>query len=117
MANGKSVTVLVKNSPFRGNFCEEAMRASIGLASTIDNHTIKLVFIGDGVWFSLKDIKQKEFLKYIISFKAFSMDIAIEKESLEKLNIVDDKVAEDFKIKSRAEILQILKSSDHVFTF
>jgi len=117
VSEGKKITILVKESPFHGNFCEEALRASVGLAQTTENHFVRTVFVDNGVWFCTKDLKNKEFLKYRIAFKSFSMFLHVEKEALNNFDIDEENISSDFKISPRAEISKILLESDHVFTF
>lgn len=117
MSTSKKITILIKDSPYSGDFCEEALRACVGLKQTEEKHIVNACFVADGVWFCSKSLKQKEFLKYILAFKSFAMDLNIEKESLDKLKLTSENISSDFKIISRADISKILLDSDHVFTF
>ena len=117
MSAGKKITILVKDSPLHGDFCEEAMRACVGLKQTEEKNDVRICFVEDGVWICSKDLKQKEFLKYVMAFKSFSIDMNVEKESLDRVKMTSENISSDFKIISRADISKILIDSDHVFTF
>ena len=115
MAENKKITILVKSTPFRGNFCEEALRAVLGLTHTLENNVVRAVFIGDGVWFAIKDMKQ--FMKYMISFTSLGIGLHLEKESVVARNIGEAYIAEGFKMTDSEEISKIFQDSDFVLTF
>ncbi len=111
----KNIIIMIKSSPFRGSFCEEALRASVGLRTTIEKNEIKVVFISDGVWFGLKDMKQ--FAKYSISLASLELPLIIEKESMELLKIKQEDLGSGYKIMSRNEISKLLKEAEIVITY
>ena len=115
MAENKKIIILVKSSPFKGNFCEEALRSVLGLTHTLENNNVRAVFIGDGVWFSVKDMKQ--FMKYMISFTSLGIGLFLERESVEWRNISTDRIADGFSVASREDISKIFKESDFVLSF
>lgn len=117
MSKGKKVAVIINHSPFSGNFCEEGLRAAAGMGQSQQEHSMKLFLIGDGVWFGLKNSRQHDFLKYIMALKAIDMEMILEQESLDNRKIKTGQLVPDFKVLPRAEILKMIKISNHVITY
>lgn len=113
--SGKKITLIVKSSPFRGSFCEEALRATLGMNETIDENKINIVFVSDGVWFAMEDMNK--FMKYTIAFTSLKMPLYLEKESLEEKGIKESELASGFTVKDRSEISKILLDAEAVISY
>lgn len=110
----KTVVVTINHPPFSGNFCEEGLRTVVGVQLSIEAHQVKTVLLGDGIYFALKDMKQDDFQKYLLTMKSMKMDFYLEEESVNEKHVSRDRISDDFKIVPRKEILALLKESDHV---
>ncbi len=114
----KNIVVLIHHAPFAGNYCTEGLRAIVGTGQAIDGQSVKSVFLGDGVYFGLKDISRDDRVrKYTRIFIGMGMDVYLEDESLQKKSLSSEHLSPDFKIIPRAEILKLLKEADHVLSF
>lgn len=51
----KTVIVTINHPPFSGNFCEEGLRTIVGTQMAVEEQMIRAVFLGDGVYFGLKE--------------------------------------------------------------
>ncbi len=117
MANGKKILIFISHTPFSGSFCEEGLRFALGVGNALVKHDVAIVLIGDGVWFSLKSLNQRDFEKYVKAFSVMNMGLIIEKESLEKTGLSQDIIKSEFKIMARQEIFELIKGSDFTISF
>lgn len=113
----KTVIITINHPPYSGNLCEEALRTVVGTHLAVDDQIVKTVFLGDGIYFGLKDLKQQDFLKYLKTIKSMKMDIFLEEESIKERKIDKEMLHKDFKVIPRSEILAFLKEADHVMAF
>lgn len=113
----KTIIITFNHPPFSGNFCQEGLRAVVGTQLSIDEQDVKTIFMGDGVYFGLKDVEQQDFQKYLKTMKSSEMDIYLEEESINERHIQKEQLNSDFKILPRTEVLKLFKESDHVLAF
>ena len=84
----------------------------MGIGNTRFNHKVTTVLINDGVWLALDTVSERDFEKYLKAFYAMDMEFIIERESLEKRKISEDKIKASFIVKARAEIFDYIKEAD-----
>jgi sulfur relay (sulfurtransferase) DsrF/TusC family protein len=114
----KNIVVLIHHAPFAGNYCTEGLRTIVGTEQAIDGQSVKSVFLGDGVYFGLKDVANDERIrKFTKTFTGMGMKVYIEEESLVKKSLSSEHISKDFQVLSRTDILKILKEADHVLSF
>lgn len=114
----KNIVVLIHHAPFAGNYCTEGLRTIVGTEQAIDGQSVKSVFLGDGVYFGLKDVSMDDRLrKYTKTFIGMGMSVYLEEESLKKKSLSSENISQDFKVLTCAEILKLLKEADHVLSF
>ena len=114
--NDKIVT-FITHSPFCGGFCEEGLRFTLGAGTSMISHDLSLVLVGDGVWFAIKTLEQRDFDKYVKAFSALDGAMIVERESLKERNISEDLLKSEFQVMSRAEVFEILRSSDFSISY
>lgn len=112
MSDGKKIVTFISHTPFGSPFCEEGLRFALGCSNTRFNHKVTTILINDGVWLALDTITERDFEKYLKAFYAMDMEFIIERESLEKRKISEDKIRASFMIKNRAEIFDYIKEAD-----
>lgn len=117
MADSKKIVIFITHTPFCGDFCEEGLRLALGTGNSMISHDVTLVFAGDGVWFALKSLQQRDFEKYIKALSALDGTMIIEKESLDDRKIAEDMIKPEIQIMSRAAIFEILKESDFSISY
>lgn len=114
----KNIVVLIHHAPFAGYYCTEGLRTIVGTEQAIDGQSIKSVFLGDGVYYGLKDVSMDDRLrKYTKTFIGMGMSVYLEDESLKMKSLSSENISQDFKVLTRAEILKLLKDADHVLSF
>jgi len=114
----KNIVVLIHHAPFVGYHCTEGLRAIVGTEHAIDGQSIKSVFLGDGVYYGLKDVSTDDRIrKYTRTFIGMGMSVYLEDESLRNKSLSSTDISQDFKVLTRAEILNLLKEADHVLSF
>lgn len=112
MSGGKKIVTFISHTPFGSPFCEEGLRFALGIGNTRFNHKVTTILINDGVWLALDTISERDFEKYLKAFYAMDMEFIIERESLEKRKISEDKIKTSFIVKSRAEIFDYINEAD-----
>ena len=117
MADTKKIVIFITHTPFCGDFCVEGLRLALGTGNSMISHDVTIVFAGDGVWFSLKSLKQRDFEKYVQALSALNGTMIVEKESLEERKISDDMIKPEISVMARAAIFEILKGSDFSISY
>jgi sulfur relay (sulfurtransferase) DsrF/TusC family protein len=95
----------------------EGLRAVVGTHLALEQQEIITVFLGDGVFFGMKDLKQDDFLKYIKTLKAMGMTFVLEEESLKERKVEEENMEKDFIVLSRKDIMELLQDADHVIAY
>jgi sulfur relay (sulfurtransferase) DsrF/TusC family protein len=113
----KNVVITINHPPYAGNFCQEGLRAVVGTHLALEQQEIITVFLGDGVFLALKDLKQDDFLKYLKTLKAMKMSFVLEEESLTDRKIAKESLFEDFIALPRKDIMELLQDADHVIAY
>jgi sulfur relay (sulfurtransferase) DsrF/TusC family protein len=113
----KSVVITINHPPYTGNFCMEGLRAVVGTHLSLEQQEIFTIFLGDGVFFGMKGLKQDDFLKYIKTLKTMCMTFLLEEESLKERKVRKENVEEDYITLSRIEIMELLQYADHVIAY
>ena len=111
------MSVTINHPPFSGNICEEGLRTIVGTQMAVEEQMLNAIFIGDGVYFGLKEMNQESFAKYLKTMKSMDMAVYLEEESVRDRHIEKDMINDEFITVSRSEILRLLKESDHVLSF
>src|SRR3990172_8387459 len=94
----KKVLLLYNRPPHGTIFADEGLRAALGVTSGIDEHREDIVFLGDGVYFTLKGVERATTSKYLASLDKQGTKPKAEKESLEARGINAADLAPDVEI-------------------
>lgn len=113
----KNVVITINHPPYTGNFCAEGLRAVVGTHLALEQQEIITVFMGDGVFFGMKALRQDDFLHYIKTLKAMGMTFVLEEESLKERKVSQENVEVDYITLSRKEIMELLQDADHVVAY
>ena len=113
----KNIVISFNRPPFGSIFYTEGLRAAVGCTAGIDEHEVTMVYLGDGIYFTLKDVDRTDCNKYISTLSSTGAKFYAESESLEERGIKKDLVADDIKIIPRSKILNLFKDADHNIDF
>lgn len=113
----KHVLFTFSHAPYGSIWYNEGLRAVVGATSGIDEHTVDVVYLGDGAYFALKGIDRADSAKYLGTLAKMDYHLKVEKESLEARGIGEDEVADDITIIPRSEVLALLQKADATIDF
>jgi sulfur relay (sulfurtransferase) DsrF/TusC family protein len=113
----KSVVVTMHHAPFGTTHYTEGLRAAVGVTAGIDEHQVEVVFLGDGVLYTLKDVERTDSLHYLSTLKDLGARLYVEAESLEARSIETGALAEDVEVIPRSRVLELLLGADHTIDF
>ncbi len=113
----KTVTTVIRRSPFNSAIASEALRMSLGLL--IGNNRVRVVFAQDGVYLlgacSPESIQAPEVKRHIETLQEFGCELIAEAESLQSRGM--SQTAFEVKQMNRDEIAHLLAESDRVAAF
>lgn len=113
----KKVLVSFNRAPYGTIFYTEGMRAALGVTSGIEENEVAVVFVGEGVYFTLKGIDRTDTSKYLSTLAKQDAPLYAEEESLSERGISEEDMADDIKIIPRAEVLKLYKDTDFNIDF
>ncbi len=113
----KHVLFTLNHAPYGSIWYTEGLRAVVGVTSGIDEHTVDVVYTGDGVYFALKDVDRADSARYLGTLAKSGYKLKAEKESLDARDIKAADLAEDVEVISRAGIVELIKKADATIDF
>ncbi len=113
----KHVLFTFNHAPYGSIWYNEGLRAVVGVTSGIDEHTVDVVYLGDGVYFGLKGVDRADSARYLGTLAKSGYKIKAEKESLDARGIKPAELAEDVEVVSRADVLQLIQKADLTIDF
>lgn len=113
----KHVAVLLTRAPYGDVYYTEGLRAAVGLTSGIDEHTVDVIYVGDGIYFTLKGVDRTDTERYIATLAKNGYRLKAEAESLAERGVKKDELAGDVEVISRSEVVALLGKADHTAGF
>lgn len=113
----KHVLITFNHAPYGSIFYTEGLRATVGVRSGIDEHTVDVVYLGDGVLFALKDVSRADSSKYLATLAKSGYRLKAEEESLKARGISQDQLAPDIDVIPRKEVLSLIEKADLTIDF
>jgi sulfur relay (sulfurtransferase) DsrF/TusC family protein len=113
----KRVLFVFYRPPFGTIHYSEGLRAAIGMTIGRDNHEVDVLYLGDGVYFALRDVDRGETLYYLNMLLDEGCLPKVEEESLAHRGIVRAEVAGDMEVVSRLQALELIAEADITFDF
>ena len=83
----RHVLVTFNHAPYGSIYYTEGLRAAVGVTSGIDEHTVDVLYLGDGVHFALKDVDRSDSARYLATLSAQGVNLRVEREALQARNI------------------------------
>lgn len=113
----RHVLITFNRDPYGSIFYTEGLRAAVGVTSGIDEHTVDVLYLGDGVHFALKDVDRSDSAKYLATLSAQGVSLKAEKEALAARNISESDLADGVEVISRDEVLKLVRRADLTIDF
>lgn len=113
----KKVVVMITHPPFGSIYYTEGLRAAVGVTSGIDEHTVDVLLLGDGVYYALNNVDRKDSAKYIQTLTGINSSIYAEEESLKERGINSKELSLFVRVISRKEALRLLLDANHTIDF
>lgn len=113
----KQVLLTLNHAPHGSIFYAEGLRAAVGVTAGVDEHSIVVVFLGEGAYAALKGFDRSETARYIGTLADWDYGLKVERESLEVRGISADEVAPDIEIVPRLKVLALLRAADFTIDF
>ena len=113
----KRILFTINQAPFGSIHYTEGLRAVVGATSGIDEHTVDVVYLGDGVYFALKKTNRKDCAKYIDTLAQSGCRLKAERESLEARKISPQELADDVEVISRDAVRKLVARADFTAAF
>ena len=113
----KHVVITFNRAPYGSIFYTEGLRAAVGVTSGIDEHTVDLLYLGDGVHFARKDLERTDSAKYLATLSAQGVNLKVKREDLEARGISESELAADVEAISRDQALALIRGADLTIDF
>jgi len=98
--------------PFGTVFYTEGWRAAVGATAGIDEHEVTILMLGDGVYYSLKNVDRAENLGYEQTLQKAGVKYYAVKEDLDARGISDNELADDITVIPRTEAYKLYEEAD-----
>lgn len=113
----RHVVLTFNHLPYGSIYYSEGLRAAVGVTSGIDEHTVDLLYLGDGVHFALKDVERTDSARYLATLAKQGVRLKVEREALEARGIAPADLADDTDVVSHSEALDLIRRADLTIDF
>lgn len=113
----RNVLVTFNHAPHGAIFYTEGLRAAVGLISGIDEHQVEVIYLGDGVYYALKEVDRTDAQKYLETLKKAGTIFYVEGQSLLERGIGQEEISPEFTLIKLEEINNIINRSDFTIAF
>ena len=113
----KHVLITFNHAPYGSIFYNEGLRAVVGVTSGIDEHTVNVLYLGDGAYFLLRGVDRLDSQKYLSTLAKAGYQLLVEREALQERGIPESALAEDTQIISRQEAVDLIGRADVTIDF
>ncbi|MCS6862823.1 MAG: DsrE family protein [Abditibacteriales bacterium] len=113
----KHILFTLNHAPFGTIYHSEGLRAALGATAGIEENTVDVVYLGDGVYYTLKSVDRNDTRVFLETLSTLGVTLKAERESLEERGVQADALAEDVEVISRAEVRGLIDKADMVIGF
>ena len=113
----RHVLVIFNHAPYGSIYYSEGLRAAVGVTSGVDEHSVDVLYLGEGVRFALKGVDRRDSTRYLITLASFGAKLKVEREALAERGIEEDDLAEDVEVVDRREALELVRRADLTIDF
>jgi intracellular sulfur oxidation DsrE/DsrF family protein len=86
-------------------------------AEGLEQHSIRIAYLGEGVYYAIKGADKKNVLRYIKELKKIGCTLMVEREALNELDISEKEIDPEFEIVLRSRIVSTLTECDLTIDF
>lgn len=108
----KKVLININRAPFGTIMYTEGLRAAVGVSAGIDENIPTVLFQGDGVYYTLKDVDRTDALAYFESMKGMQTKLYAVKEDLADRSISESELAQGIGVIPREKALRLFHEND-----
>jgi sulfur relay (sulfurtransferase) DsrF/TusC family protein len=105
------------HDPYGSIWYTEGLRAVVGVTSGIDEHSVDVVYLGDGVNFLRKNVDRTDSARYLGTLAKLGTALRAERESLDARGLIANDLAEGVEIISRSQVLDLIQKADFTIDF
>ena len=113
----RHVLVTFNHAPYGSIYYTEGLRAAVGVTSGVDEHTVEVLYLGEGVRFALKDIDRRDSARYLATLASLGAKLQVEREALTERGIEEAELAEDVEVIDRRRALELVRAADLTIDF
>jgi sulfur relay (sulfurtransferase) DsrF/TusC family protein len=113
----RHVLVTFNHAPYGSIYYSEGLRAAVGVTSGVDEHSVEILYVGEGVRFALKDTDRRDSARYLATLASFGAKLRVERESLAERKIDEAALAEDVEVVDRRQALELIRRADLTIDF
>jgi sulfur relay (sulfurtransferase) DsrF/TusC family protein len=113
----RRIVFTINRPPVGSVHFAEGLRATVGATAGTDEHEVDVLYLGDGVYFALKNVDRTDTAKYIETLSQGGRKLKVEQESLDERGISRDALAGDMEVISRAAALKLIAGADFTAAF
>lgn len=113
----KHVLFTFNHAPHGSVWYTEGLRAVVGVTSGIDEHTVDILYLGDGVYAALPEVDRSESTRYLDTIQELGYSLHVERESLAERGIGEGEVGANVQIVPRSRVLEFVRRADVIIDF
>jgi sulfur relay (sulfurtransferase) DsrF/TusC family protein len=113
----KHILFTLNHAPFGHIYHSEGLRAALGATAGMEENTVDIVYLGDGVYYTLKNVDRSDARVFLETLSTLGVRLKVERESLEERGVQADEIAEDVEVISRAEVRGLIDRADMAIGF
>ena len=113
----RHVLFTFSHDPYGSIWYTEGLRAVVGVTSGIDEHSVDVVYLGDGVNFLRKNVERTDSARYLGTLAKLGTRLKAEKESLEARGLSAADLSDDVEIIPRSQVLGLIQKADMTIDF
>lgn len=113
----KNLLITIHHAPHASVFVAEGLRAAMGATSSVDEHNVTVLFLGDGAWAALAGVDRSEVVRSVDTLIDLGYELKLDGESLAERGIRAEEVAHDIGIVSRPQLLALVEAADFTIDF
>jgi len=113
----KHVLVTISHAPHGSIWHTEGLRATVGLTSGIDEHTVDIVYLGDGVYSALQGVDLSDSTRYLSTIQKLGFAPHVERESLVERGLSEAEIGANLQVVPRSTVLDLIQKADVTIAF
>jgi len=113
----RHVLVTFNHAPYGSIYYTEGLRAAVGVTSGIDEHTVDVLYLGEGVRFALTDVDRRDSARYLSTLASLGAKLNVEREALAERGIEEADLAADVEVIDRRRALELVRRADLTIDF